>query len=515
MREARLSPQWSKWRRATEVEIRSLEANDTFELVPLPPGKTALNTTVQFRLKVDADGNVERYKARVCACGNLQVYLRDYFHTHAPVIDLVCVKIFLAFVVKFDMYVRQGDVPAAYIKAPLKEEVYVRQVRGFERPGSESLVWKLKKALYGLRQAGHEWNREIDKFLKEYGLQPTTGDACLYYKRDSDGLLLVCLYVDDILVAHQHKEAVLRLLTALSIKFQVKDLGVPTQFLGTKIQRTESGIELSQTTYVEEILQRFAMSPTRQADTPMVPNTRLEFLDEPSAQEVEEMSKVPYRQVVGCLLYLARVTRPDLSFSINQLARHCSKPRKAAWDAAKHVLRYLHHTKRARLELSPAEESVSLATDADWANDISDRKSISGFFIRVFGCPVHWGSLKQSVVTLSSTTAEFVAACEGLMQAEWISLVVGELLGDDVEPVIVQQVNNISAISRIKKDGSSNAQKAIDIRFHYVKDALKKNKMVLQYVPTSDNPADLLTKSLAKTELSRKRDLCGLCGATG
>ncbi|KAE8877807.1 hypothetical protein PF006_g5650 [Phytophthora fragariae] len=88
------------------------------------------------------------------------------------------------------------------------------------------------------------------------------------------------------------------------------------------------------------------------------------------------------------------------------------------------------------------------------------------------------------------------------MQAEWISLVVGELLGDDVEPAIVQQVDNLSAISRIKKDGSSNAQKAIDIRFHCVKDALKKNKMVLQYVPTSDNPADLLTKSLAKTELS-------------
>ncbi|KAE8876583.1 hypothetical protein PF005_g14085 [Phytophthora fragariae] len=166
MAEARRSPQWPEWERAVHVEIKALEDNDTFELVRLPPGTRALDNTVQFRLKLAADGSIEKFKARVCARGDRQVYLLDYIETHAPVIDLVCVKVFFAFVVKFDMAMRQGDVPAAYLKAPLVETVYVKQVKGFEKAEHEGKVWRLKKALYGLRQAGRQWHQEIDGFLR-------------------------------------------------------------------------------------------------------------------------------------------------------------------------------------------------------------------------------------------------------------------------------------------------------------------------------------------------------------
>jgi hypothetical protein len=507
--EARRTPQWPEWDAATWTEVRALKENDTYDLVSLPPGTRALDNTVQLRLKLAADGSIDKYKVRVCARGDHQVYLVDYVETHAPVVDLVCVKIFLALVAKLGMTMRQGDVPAAYLKARLKETVYVKQVKGFEESGQEDKAWRLKKALYGLKQAGREWNLEIDKFLRAYGLQPTTGDACLYHMQVHGSLHLVCLYVDDVLIAHSEEEYVLRLLVALNKTYQVKDLGRPSNFLGMKIRRETSSIYLSQGTYINELLYRFAMART--THTPMVPKSRLDNLsDERTDSEQEFMHDKPYRQVVGSLLYLARVTRPDITFAVNQLARHCSKPRKEAWVAAKYLLRYLGRTRDLELELRPTEEGMRVATDADWANDVQDRKSVSGFMAFLFGCPVHWGSTKQSVVSLSSTTAEFIAANDGLQQADWIQLVTAEVLTDANPLQLTLQIDNQPTIHRIKRDGSSGAQKAVDIRFHALKDAWREGLMRLEYVPTHDNPADLMTKALSRPELLHKRGLCGL-----
>lgn len=512
MREARLSPQWKFWNAAIRQEIKALEDNATFTLVDPPPDAHVLDNTVQFRIKTGPAGEILQYKARVCARGDCQKFLLDYIETRAPVADLICVRIFLVLVVKFKMHMRQGDVPAAYLKAALKETVFVRQVKGFERPGQEHHVWKLNKALYGLKQAGREWNKEIDQFLKTYGLTPTTGDACLYYRIVADSLLLVCLYDDDVLVAHEDEAQVLRLMAALSLQYQVKDLGQPSQFLGMRIEHFEDTVLVSQAAYVQEILHRFAMLPCRTHPTPMIPHTRLDDLNEPpSADEATEMARMPYRQVVGSVLYLARVSRPDIAFTVNQLARHCSQPRKTAWQAAKYLLRYLSGTQSTKLRLAPTSSGIDVASDADFANDKADRKSVSGFVVYLFGAPVAWGSTKQGVVAQSSTAAEFIAANDGLLQGEWIKLLVDEILHNVRPPLtLTLQVDNVPTIHRIKREGSSGAQKAVDIRFHAIKDAWTNGNMAIEYIPTDINPADLLTKSLPHTQLRNKRGLCGL-----
>jgi hypothetical protein len=194
--EARQSPQWPAWEQAIRVELEALKANGTYLLVDPPPGAHVLGNTVQFRIKTGPDGEVIQYRARICARGDKQVFMIDYIETRAPVADLVCIRIFFILACKYKMTIRQGDVPAAYLKATLKETVYMRQVKGFEIPGQEHKVWHLRKALYGLKQAGREWNREVDAYLKDYGLTAIKGDACLYYMWVANGLLLVCLYVD-------------------------------------------------------------------------------------------------------------------------------------------------------------------------------------------------------------------------------------------------------------------------------------------------------------------------------
>ncbi|KAE8884677.1 hypothetical protein PF005_g11404 [Phytophthora fragariae] len=222
------------------------------------------------------------------------------------------------------------------------------------------------------------------------------------------------------------------------------------------------------------------MDEARPTYTPMIPKSHLDNLtDDPSESEREYMHNKPYRQVAGSLLYLARVSWPDIAFAVNQLARHCSKPRKDASNAAKYLLRYLGQTRHLKLKLQPTEEGIGAASDADWVNDVHDRKSLSGYMAFLFGCPVHWGSTKQTVVGLSSTTAEFIAANDALQQAKWIQLVTAEVLTHANPLQLTLQVDNQPAIHRIKRDGSSGSQKVVDIRFHALKDAWQTGLMGL------------------------------------
>ncbi|GMF55290.1 unnamed protein product [Phytophthora fragariaefolia] len=274
-------------------------------------------------------------------------------------------------------------------------------------------------------------------------------------------------------------------MAALSVKYQVKDLGHPSQFLGMRIEQSDKGILVSQAAYVGEALHRSAMQPARMQPTPMIPNTRLdEFQDSPPDNEDAEMRRMPYRHVVGSLLYTLKV----------------------AWIAAKYLLRYLSGTQTIRLRLAPSSSGIDVVTDADLANNKADRKSVSDCLDYLFAFPVAWSSTKHGVVAQYSTTAELIAANDGLLLAKWIKLVVDEILHQVLPPTkLTLQVDNVPTIHRIKHEGSSGAQKAVDICFRALKDAWKHDDMAIEYIPTEVIPADKLTKSLTSSQLRNKR----------
>jgi hypothetical protein len=309
LQEAKRCPQWPQWREAIEKEIRALESNDTFELVDKPTDATVHGYTIQFRIKHDGNGEPV-YKARVCARGDHEVFEMHYLETYAPVAGLDTVRVFFTFVVKNEMQMLQGDVPSAYAKAKLNDRIFMRQIRGFEREVGK--VYRLRNALYGLKQAGREWHSEIHEYLLSLGLIATQGDECLYYQRLINGILLVLLYVDDVLVAHHEMSECEALMAKLHRKYEIKVLGVSQEFLGMSINRPSlNELHIAQPTYIDEVLHRFALQDAKPSLLPMIANTRLDLTGDADKLELDEMRTVPYRQAVGALTYVQRVSRPD------------------------------------------------------------------------------------------------------------------------------------------------------------------------------------------------------------
>lgn len=508
--EAKQSAHWNLWENAIKDEIEALRANGTFTLVTPPANAHVIGSMINFRLKRHADGSIARARARVCAQGCGQIYLVDYVDTYAPVVKLTSIRVFLAECNHRGWRVRQGDVPTAYVKAGLSETIYVRQPKGFEE-GEPGQVWLLGKALYGLKQAGREWNAELDAFLRAIGFVPTIADPCVY--TNPDKMLIVLVYVDDILIGYENTKDMEELMTSLHDKYDIKDLGELSWFLGMRIHRDiERGeMTIDQEQYAAEMCHRFAMEECRPTKTPMDQGTILYK----AAADDELAAHMPYRQAVGALLYLSRITRPDISYAVNQVSAHASNPSITHWNAVKRILRYVSATRATALQFKRdlAAPPLRLYTDADWANNLEDRKSVSGVLLQARNCAVHWECKRQRHTAKSSTVAEFIAADSGLEDLRWVVLFVKELTGVAFTEVPVM-IDNTSTIARITNEKGSNAQKSIDVIYHSIKDAARAKEIVLHYCPTASMLADGFTKALGRTRFQEHFSAIGLIQRT-
>ncbi|XP_022014725.1 uncharacterized mitochondrial protein AtMg00810-like [Helianthus annuus] len=286
-----------------------------------------------------------------------------------------------------------------------------------------NMVCKLKKSLYGLKQASRNWYQKFTNSLSDIGFKQTGADHSLFIFRDKEIFITALIYVDDVVLVGNNLKKIQDTKAFLNEKFSIKDLSPLKFFLGIKVARTKEGMVLSQTKYTLDILEETGMMGCRPSSFPMEQNLKLGKCEEEPIIDSNQ-----YQRLIGKLLYL-QATRPDIAFVVNVLSQFVSDPRQNHMEAATKVLRYLKTTPGQGI-LIPKEGGTSLTAycDADWLGCPITRRSRTGYLLLLGGAPISWKSKKQSVVSRSSTEAEYRAMANTVSEIVWMRWLLG-LLG--------------------------------------------------------------------------------------
>ena len=258
-----------------------------------PAGARVFPSKFVLKVKRDSSGTVERYKARLVLLGHLQRENIDYFETYAPVVDFTAVRIALVIACSNKMSIHHLDVKCAFLYGNLEEEIYMRLPDGYAP--SDGSVCKLKRSIYGLRQAPRAWHAKLEGDLSTLGYRTFESTESVFVRKKNNVTVFLLIYVDDILVLVSSEDAVNDVKTEISKLYTIKDLGEAEYFLGIKLERMGNGcLKLSQTKYIENVLNRFGMSNCKLALTPMLLDHALMERRGRTEREAQSMSNVPY-----------------------------------------------------------------------------------------------------------------------------------------------------------------------------------------------------------------------------
>ena len=497
-----------KWAKAIADEFAAHERNKTWTKVIRRPGMKVIGTKWVFAEKRNEIGEVTRLKARLVALGFLQLLGVDFFETYAAVANMNSIRIFLSVCCAIGYVIEQLDVDTAYLNADLEEDVYIELPQGLE--GDSEHVLKLNKALYGLKQAGNAWGKTIQKLLIELGFKSCGGDTCIFVKKMGHEFVYVCLYVDDMVVAARTPALVRDVKQAIASRFQIKDLGAVKHLLGMEIAYDQAGksMTITQEQYIKSIAERFNQENARDTANPCDESMKLSKADAPqNEQEEDEMSKRPYRSLVGCLQYVAQCTRPDVAYAVTHLSRFMENPGPRHWAAAIRILRYLKTTANRGLNYSNTKLSQVpiVYCDADWGSNIDDRRSVSGVVVMMNGGPVVYKAKYQRTVALSSSEAEYLALSTCAQEVMWVRAMLRDLGFDQRNATQVWE-DNQGAIALANNAGYHARTKHVDIRHHFIREKVAEKEIKLGYIATERQLADLFTKALGTKRFEYLRD---------
>ena len=503
--EAMSSNEKDEWMNAMENEINSLKKHDVWKLVELPEGRKTVGCKWIYKLKHDEDGNIERYKARLVAQGFSQKEGIDYDETFSPVVRFESIRTVLALAAQFGLSLHQMDVKTAFLNGELKEEIYMKQPPGYAQKGKEALVCLLHKSLYGLKQSARCWNEELDTQLKKMKFRQSSYDPCIYVRSEENEVFIIAVYVDDMIFGGEKEITIENMKNAVARKFDVEDMGKLHHFLGVKIIQNPKYIWIGQPAYIQALLRRFSMENSKAVDTPFDAGTKLV-----KAIESDNLcDKTIYQSAVGSLLFLSNRTRPDISFAVGKTARYSSNPSSTHWSAVKRIMRYLNGTIHLGLTYIRYEsERLVGYSDADWAGDLDDRRSTSGYIFQLSRAPISWRSKKQTCVALSTAEAEYMALASAVQEAIWLERLISDLLGTKEETVTVYE-DNQSTISMGKNQQYHGRTKHIAIKYHFVRENVTAGVVRIPYCKSEDMLADIFTKPLSAP---RFKKLCQLIG---
>ncbi|KAK6119995.1 hypothetical protein DH2020_046235 [Rehmannia glutinosa] len=351
-------------------------------------------------------------------------------------------------------------------------------------------VCHLKRSLYGLKQASRQWNTYFCGKLVAFGFQQSAHDHCLFLKHTPSSFLALVIYVDDVLITGSNLTDIIDVNDYLDRLFTIKDLGPAKYFLGVEIVRTDTGTYLHQRKYILDILTDMGLLGCKPTHTHFPPGLKLQGQ---SGSPLPEPDK--YRRLVGRLLYL-NMTRPDITFSVQQLSQFMNSPCSSHWDASVHLLRYLKGCPSQGL-FYVVDTSLHLTAyyDADWASCPTTRRSVTGFCIFLGSSLLSWKTKKQTTVSRSSAEAEYRALSTTVCEILWLSY-----LADDFHVSIPKPIpllcDNQAALHIVANPVFHERTKHLEIDCHIVRDQYKAGMVSPQKIGSTMQLADLFTKAL-------------------
>ena len=493
LKEALAGPDANQWKSAYDAEIDQLKRLRTWDIVDRPSNKPVIPCGYVFKVKLGPNAEVLKYKARVVAGGHRQIKGVNYEETFAAAAKIGSIRVLLTLAAQRDWEIHQVDVVGAYLNADLEDEVYMEVPDGILSDGDRTKVCRLRKGLYGLKQAGKRWYDKMALTFVSLGFSVSKLDQSVFIRTDGKETVHVPVSTDDMVVMGSSRAAVEKVKTELKHFFEITDQGELSWLLGFEVRRDRAArmISLNQKAYIEALARRFGLTDGRPVHIAMDPGTVLS-----RDQCPDEPIDVPYQEACGGVLWPAVITRPDVQLAVGILSQFNQNPGNAHWEALKRLIKYLHTTKDLWLTLGGAGTRPNVYSDADWASQ-PDRHSISGLVAKLGQGAMTWSSKRQTLIAQSSTEAEYVAAAVATREIYWLRSFMSELGLEEPGPTTLW-VDNQSTIAMTKNSRFHARTKHIDIRHHFVREAVEHQTISVKYIPTSENIADGLTKPLPR-----------------
>ena len=524
-------PHAKEWREAIRKELDSLfRKHQTFTIQPIQHPAKIMKSKLIFKVKANENNTIEKFKVRLTACGYCLVKGVDYDESFAPVAHASAIKVVLERAAALKQHTHKIDITTAYLYAPLNENkpIYMKlpantDLFGIPVPPGHAAL--LQGNLYGMPQAGRNWNIHLHKTLTQIQFKRSPIDPCLYTRRENNGSTTnMAVVVDDMLIGTKDIKTVHNIITFLKTKYELTHQAKPDEFVKLKITYHKNyDISISQKGFTIKVLQTYNHQDCNGTKTPaedrvkLTPTTIIKNGKTTRAKEpIHNEPWLPsYRPAVGQLIYLSYNTRPDITYAVQQVAKHLNSPTKTHWQAVKRIFQYLKHTLHLNLDIrfkgNTSETNLEIHCDASWAST-HDRKSITGYIITMNNTPIYWRSKTQSVTAQSTTESEYISTNDATKSGRWIQHIYNTQNIHTTTTITNKRTNNWETNCFVDCNGAiqlsynpiiSPKSRHIEVKYHYIREQLISGNFKLNKIASAENPADILTKALGTTKFTK------------
>jgi hypothetical protein len=504
-------PDREKFIEAMEKEIRDHEERKHWEIVrrdSLPKGTPVLPAVWSMKRKRRlATREVYKWKARLTIHGGKQQHGVNYWDTYSPVVRWSTIRLFLILASVNQWHTRQLDFVLAYPQAPVECDLYMEIPKGFHINGNrKDFVLKLRKNLYGQKQAGRVWNQYLTQRLVNNGFMQSQVDECLFYFKKC----VMMVYVDDTILCGPTKEEVNEVISLLGKLFDVEDQGNLSDYLGVKVEQLPDGrIKFTQPHLIDQILADLHLTQPGTKSTPTPALLTKVLQPDDNGQAFDDFFH--YRSVIGKLNFLEKSTRPDIAYIVHQCARFMENPKRSHGQAIKHLGRYLLGTRDKGLIFDPKTDTFfDCYADADYCGNwnrsiamenIDTARSRTGYLLLFNGCPLIWASRLQTEIALSTTEAEYIALSAALREVIPLIDLILEAQKQNIPipkatPTVYCKIfeDNAGAYELATTPKMRPRTRHINVKYHHFRHHVARKLIQIHCINTQDQLADFLTK---------------------